>query len=96
MRAGLVLAPMDYAPEAATGLAYVPSMALGVLTAGPLLTLLLIACGQAPARPYARVAGLWGTLAGAMWNAGNVRALLPCVPPSGSSSHEKGRLGCRP
>ena len=74
---------MDFAPDGATGLAYVPSMALGVLIAGPLLTTLLVACRQAPMKPYARVAGPWGTLAGAMWNAGNVRACLPPVLPLG-------------
>lgn len=76
---------MDFAPARTNGLAYVPSMALGVLLAGPLLTALLVACRQAPLQPYARTAGLWGTLAGAMWNAGNVRApasLCGCQPPA--------------
>ena len=70
--AGLVLAPMDFAPEEAKGLHYVPSMALGVLLAGPVLTAALIAARQAPPRLFPRVAGIWGTLAGVMWNAGNV------------------------
>ena len=77
MPAGLVLAPMDFAPEEAQGLPFVPSFALGVLITAPVLTGILIACRQAPVRLYARAAGLWGTLAGVVWNAGNVRTSMP-------------------
>ena len=63
---------MDFASEEAKGLPFVPSFALGVLIAAPVLTGVLIACRQAPLRLYARVAGIWGTLAGVFWNAGNV------------------------
>lgn len=70
--AGLVLAPMDFAPEEVQGLPYVPSFALGVLMTAPVLTGILMACRQAPPRLYVRAAGIWGTLAGVIWNAGNV------------------------
>ena len=69
---GLVLAPMDFAAEEAKGLAYIPSMGIGVLIAAPLLTLAFMALGQAPFQLYTKAAALPGILAGIIWNAGNV------------------------
>ncbi len=63
---------MDFASEEAKGLAYIPSMGVGVLIAAPLLTLAFIALGQAPFQLNARAAALPGILAGIIWNAGNV------------------------
>ncbi len=63
---------MDFAPEDAKGLAYIPSMAAGVLLAAPLLTLAFVGVGQAPCQLYTKSAALPGILAGIIWNAGNV------------------------
>ena len=65
---------MDFAAEEAKGLAYIPSMAVVVLIAAPLLTLAFMALGQAPLQLHIKSAALPGILAGIVWNVGNVRA----------------------
>ncbi|EIE21698.1 hypothetical protein COCSUDRAFT_43352 [Coccomyxa subellipsoidea C-169] len=80
--AGLVLAPMDFASEEAKGLAYIPSMGVGVLVAAPLLTLAFIALGQAPFQLNARAAALPGILAGIIWNAGNACSIVATQNPN--------------
>ena len=72
LAAGLVLAPMTYAREEATGIVFVPSMALGVLITAPFVTIGLILAGHAPWRLYTKAAAIPGILAGCLWNAGNV------------------------
>ncbi|KAK9908027.1 hypothetical protein WJX75_001764 [Coccomyxa subellipsoidea] len=79
---GLVLAPMDFAAEEAKGLAYIPSMGIGVLIAAPLLTLAFMALGQAPFQLYTKAAALPGILAGIIWNAGNVCSILATRNPN--------------
>ena len=76
---GLVLAPMTYAREAATGIPFVPNMALGVLITAPFVTVGLILAGQAPWRLYTKAAAIPGVLAGCLWNAGNVSSFLSCL-----------------
>ena len=70
---------MTYAKEAATGIPFVPSMALGVLITAPFVTVGLILAGQAPWRLYTKAAAIPGVLAGCLWNAGNVSSLLSCL-----------------
>ncbi|CAL8469312.1 g8853 [Coccomyxa elongata] len=79
---GLVLAPMDFAPEDAKGLAYIPSMAAGVLLAAPLLTLGFVGVGQAPCQLYTKSAALPGILAGIIWNAGNACSIIATTNPN--------------
>ena len=79
--AGLVLAPMTYAHEEATGIPFVPSMALGVLVTAPFLTVGLILAGQAPWNLFPKASALPGILAGCLWNGGNVS---PIHAPSAS------------
>jgi hypothetical protein len=79
---GLVLAPMGFAPDSHQGLAFVPSMGLGVLLAGPAVTGVLVwADGTAPAL-NAAAAALPGVLAGSVWNIGNAASILAVGDPS--------------
>jgi hypothetical protein len=63
---------MNFAPEQAKGLAFVPSMGLGALISAPIVTSAFLALHQAPLRLYVKEAALPGMLAGIIWNAGNV------------------------
>jgi hypothetical protein len=95
---GLVLAPMTYAREAATGIPFVPNMALGVLITAPFVTVGLILAGQAPWRLYTKAAAIPGVLAGCLWNAGNVSSFLSCLKAicfqmhAGPSPHSRREL----
>jgi len=70
---------MTYAREEATGIPFVPSMALGVLVTAPVVTVALILAGQAPWRLYTKASAIPGILAGCLWNAGNVSPLTARV-----------------
>ncbi len=63
---------MTYAHEEATGIPFVPSMALGVLITAPIVTVGLILAGQAPWNLFPKASALPGILAGCLWNGGNV------------------------
>ena len=67
---------MTYAREEATGIVFVPSMALGVLITAPFVTVGLILAGHAPWRLYTKASAIPGILAGCLWNAGNVGPLV--------------------
>lgn len=64
---------MNFAPKEAQGLAYIPSMAVGVLLTAPLLTVAFIALGHTSFNLHLKAAAIPGILAGVVWNAGNVR-----------------------
>lgn len=79
---GLVLAPMSYAPAPAQGLAFVPSMALGVLITAPIVTAALVMLEQGPWPPLQpQQAALPGIASGACWNLGNTCSIIATTDP---------------
>lgn len=73
--AGLVLAPKTFAPHV-DGVAFVPSMALGVLAAAPILTVAVARLNGArglPGRQSLKAAALFGIAAGILWNLGELQ-----------------------
>mmetsp|Transcript_19135 Transcript_19135/g.53351 ORF Transcript_19135/g.53351 Transcript_19135/m.53351 type:complete len:168 (-) Transcript_19135:55-558(-) len=81
---GLVLAPMGFAPPSHQGLAYVPTMGLGVLISSPIVTFLLIKASRLADPPplSAGKAALPGLVAGAIWNIGNAASIIAVNDPS--------------
>lgn len=66
---------MTYAHKEATGIPFVPSMALGVLVTAPFVTVGLILAGQAPWNLFTKASAIPGILAGCLWNGGNVSSM---------------------
>ena len=70
------------APPAAQGLPFIPSMALGVFIAAPLVTFCLSAVTQAPNPLTSPDAAAWcGMASGALWQAGNACSIVAVQDP---------------
>mmetsp|Transcript_71 Transcript_71/g.158 ORF Transcript_71/g.158 Transcript_71/m.158 type:complete len:317 (-) Transcript_71:173-1123(-) len=79
---GLIIAPMGYAPASHQGLAYLPSMGLGVLVSSPVVTAALLwSTSERPAL-LPKAAALPGAAAGAIWNIGNAASIIAVKDPS--------------
>lgn len=70
---GLILFPMKFVPQDLQGLAYLPSMSLGVLLAAPVCLVMqrMFPLALSGAQQF-KVACAPGTLSGIIWNVGNL------------------------